>query len=74
MVCQPFSPTLWVDSPTIEAGTSGSPIVNGIGELVGIVSNAGGTLIEKRDNKCSGRHPRPNLALPVWVLNQITGE
>jgi S1-C subfamily serine protease len=53
------SPMAWAkfDKP-IEGGTSGSPIVNGLGELVGIVSN--GTI--------DGSFACINMALPVWIM------
>ncbi len=56
------APTLFIEfDEQIEGGTSGSPIVNVSGELVGIISNAS---ISKTSN---GSAPRPHLALPVWV-------
>jgi V8-like Glu-specific endopeptidase len=55
-------------SKPIEGGTSGSPIVNDVGELVGIVSNAGGSSSEETR---AGRFPRPHLTLPVWVCQRI---
>jgi len=35
-------------------------------ELVGIVSNT-----DQATGKCRGTNPRPYLALPVWIINQI---
>ena len=52
----------------IEPGTSGSPIINDSGKLVGIVSN---TTMDA--DKSVGAAPRPHLALPVWVCRQIFG-
>ncbi len=53
---------LWVEfEQPIEGGTSGSPVVNERGELVGIISS--GT-----DH---GRVPRPCRALPVWLCDRI---
>lgn len=56
---------IWVE-PTdpIEGGTSGGPIVNENGQLVGICS-AG-------SNSGGASHPSPHLALPVWVWRKAT--
>jgi hypothetical protein len=51
----------------IKGGTSGSPVVNEQGQLVAIVSNAGGPIGTSRE----GRAPRPHLALPVWISRCI---
>jgi hypothetical protein len=51
----------------IPTGTSGSPIVNLKGEIVGLISVLGGT-----DSNPSGPAPRPHLTLPVWAVNLIT--
>jgi len=53
----------------IKPGTSGGPIINETGELVGIVS----TTIEEtyKGEKCVGYHPYPSLALPRWILNEL---
>jgi len=48
----------------IEGGTSGSPVINDRGELVGIVSTGGSK---------TNLMPRPHLALPVWVRRRIYG-
>lgn len=42
-------------------GTSGSPVTNESGQLVGIVSH-------------DGAAPRPHLALPVWICQRILGK
>lgn len=52
----------------IEPGTSGSPIINDSGKLVGIVSNT-----NMDADKSVGLAPRPHLALPVWVCQRIFG-
>jgi S1-C subfamily serine protease len=51
---------------SIEAGTSGGPIVDEDGRLIGIVSVASGG-----EETRSGSAPRPHLALPVWVWRRI---
>ncbi len=57
----------------INGGTSGGPIVNDKGELVGIVSNAGGNVVPGDGSvRCfDGTFPSPHLALPGWVWNVI---
>lgn len=52
----------------IEGGTSGGPIIDDAGRLVGVVSFASGS--EGRTRK--GAFPRPHLALPTWILRRIT--
>lgn len=56
----------------IESGTSGGPIVNDSGELVGVVSNF--TDVGEGRAKSWGTVPYPSLALPVWVCRRIVGE
>jgi len=53
----------------IEGGTSGGPIINDSGELVGIVSNF--TLANEGKCKSHGYAPCPHLALPVWMCSRI---
>ena len=53
----------------IEGGTSGGPVVNELGELVGIVSHSSQETDESR--KSRGSIPRPHLALPAWVLQKM---
>ena len=67
------------DEP-IMPGTSGGPIVNESGELVGIYSQSSTILESDESNKdCpvvsgeDGIAPRPHLALPVWVCREIFG-
>jgi S1-C subfamily serine protease len=50
----------------IKGGTSGSPIVNKDGEIVGVMSQ---TFDSADMQECSC--PRPQLALPVWALRQV---
>jgi hypothetical protein len=52
----------------IEGGTSGSPIINEKGELMGVVSNAGGSKGINRE----GMVPFPIFALPIWLYQEIT--
>jgi len=49
----------------IEGGTSGSPVVNAIGELLGVVSSSGETV------SFDGSIWRPHLALPVRIVQEI---
>ena len=56
----------------IESGTSGGPIINDSGELVGIVSNFSET--GEGLPKSNGPVPYPALALPVWVCRWIFEE
>lgn len=63
--------TLFIEfDEKIKGGTSGGPIINNAGELVGIASqfNEGG----KGRSKSEGNAPRPHLALPVWVCRRIS--
>lgn len=51
----------------IEGGTSGGPIVNARGELLGVVSNSSET-----GGSCNGFAPRPLLSLPAWIARDIS--
>ena len=52
----------------IEGGTSGGPIINDHGQLVGIVSfSADG---ETPSDRC-GWTPQPNLTMPVWLWSLV---
>jgi len=53
----------------IEGGTSGGPIINDSGELVGVVSNF--SEVNVVGAKSNGTAPRPHLTLPVWVCRRI---
>jgi len=53
----------------IERGTSGGPVVNDCGELVGIMSNAG--IKREGNDSILGFVPRPHLTIPVWAYRKI---
>jgi V8-like Glu-specific endopeptidase len=55
----------------IEGGTSGGPIINEQGELVGIVSTYYTSERTSEPTSDSGLTPRPLLTLPSWVCRQI---
>ena len=70
-LCRKNAPTLFVESEIqINGSTSGGPIVNEKGELLGITS----TFSEKygASTKSAGRIPGPHLALPVWIIKCIS--
>ena len=72
MQCREDAQALSVEADQqIEGGTSGGPIINDSGELVGIVSHF--SLATEGQHQCWGLTPRPHLALPVWVCRQIFG-
>ena len=69
-----------VPDQRIEGGTSGSPVVNDTGELLGIVSRSGEThpnpdskqfSLKNKPLSLHGFILRPHLVLPVWVVQQI---
>jgi hypothetical protein len=76
------APRLFIEfDGLIKGGTSGSPIVNEAGEIVALVSLAGGSVeigqkhedgMPFLEKGCSGASPRPHMALPVWAINRIT--
>jgi hypothetical protein len=65
--------TLWLAlESAIEGGTSGGPVVNDRGELLGVISIGWGIGSPKkglRDHE--GRIARPHRTLPVWVWDDI---
>ncbi len=72
MLCREDAQAFSVESDEqIEGGTSGGPIIDDSGELVGIVSNF--SMATDAKHKSSGSTPRPHLALPVWVCRRIFG-
>jgi hypothetical protein len=50
----------------VKGGTSGGPIVNRKGELVGVVSH--GTKTKVRADEYASGAPLLSLALPVWII------
>ncbi|MBP2674761.1 MAG: Trypsin-like peptidase domain [Deltaproteobacteria bacterium] len=69
-VRQAGRPNLWIRADrNIEGGTSGGPIVNDSGELVSVVSAAGGYL----DITKEGHPPLLKWALPAWIYRAICG-
>ena len=66
-----YAATMRVDTdPTIPSGTSGSAIVNGRGEVVGVVSNCSSSQDEK-ETAGFGSCARPCQSLPVWLWRAI---
>ncbi|MBT7924460.1 MAG: trypsin-like peptidase domain-containing protein [Opitutae bacterium] len=64
-ICSPCSDNISSKVP-IKGGTSGGPIVNDNGELVGIVSQG------KEDGYGLGSpQPIPSLTLPVWAMKRL---
>lgn len=63
--------TIFVDADeSIESGTSGGPVINDEGALVGVVSIAGGSGGESTVGSC----PFPRWALPAWIYHRICGK
>jgi hypothetical protein len=61
---------LWVEADRpIDCSSSGGPIINEQGELVGIVSDF--CMATSGQDKSKGPVPRPHLTLPVWVCRRI---
>lgn len=62
------SSTIFIDADeSIESGTSGGPVINDEGELVGVVSIAGGSGGVSAHGNC----PFPRWALPAWIYHRI---
>ena len=53
----------------IEGGTSGGPVVDDSGQLVGVISH---NSTAQLDGRYVGSTPRPHLALPGWLWNRIS--
>jgi Trypsin-like peptidase domain len=65
----PPAGSVWVKFSTqIEGGTSGSPVIDDNGLLVGVISHSSDN---PKGRVCDGLIPRPHLALPVWVWSYI---
>ena len=70
MQCPEDAHILWVEADRpIDCNSSGGPIINEQGELVGIVSNF--CMATRGQDKSKGPVPRPHLTLPVWVCRRI---
>jgi S1-C subfamily serine protease len=62
----PFG-NVWVNfDAQIEGGTSGGPVIDDNGLLVGVISHS-----SENSGACDGQMPRPHLALPAWVWNRV---
>jgi Trypsin-like peptidase domain len=59
-------------SERVEGGFSGGPIVNEAGALVGICSWSGEGAMP--NGRFYASFPRPHLALPTWICNEIFGK
>jgi CBS domain-containing protein len=64
-ICHPTAKYIW-SKIRIKGGTSGGPIVNDNGELVGIVSQG-----QEGDPGLGSPQPTPSLTLPVWAMNRL---
>jgi len=61
--------SIWIGTDEqVKAGTSGSPIANDDGLLVGIVSNF---LEAQPGETCNGLAPRPHLTAPAWLVRKM---
>lgn len=61
----------------VKGGTSGGPIVNEYGELLGVVSTGSETPIamsKEELGEYNDFHPRASIALPVWVIRRINAD
>ena len=54
----------------VECGTSGGPIIDRHGQLIGIVSWFSTAKANVVQSQCHGATPRPHKTLPVWVLER----
>jgi hypothetical protein len=64
-------PVLWLcPDGDIECGTSGGPVVDGAGGLLGIVSRFGVLIVSGEEHR-HGSAPMPWLALPRWLADSI---
>jgi len=73
MQCKEDAESLFLKADEqIEAGTSGSPIINDSGELVGIVSIF--SFSDESEHKPEGPAPCPHLTIPVWAYRRILNQ
>jgi len=69
-VTRNYSPTVFIKADeSIDGGTSGGPIINDDGELVGVVSISGGSEGDHKEGPC----PLPRWSLPEWMYREICG-
>ena len=61
-----MAPGLVITGALLEPGTSGGPVIDEEGRLIGVVSSCGTS-----DPFSHGKIPRPNMALPVWIVDRI---
>lgn len=71
--CNESTPLLFVTGADIEQGTSGGPVIDKEGLLLGIVSTCGGPKSEIPDKKdyCAGHLAWASHALPVWIVERV---
>lgn len=70
-LCGLGAPRLRIEADEqIQGGTSGGPIVDDLGELVGVVSWCNQV---QESEMCTGAAPRPHRALPEWLCRKILG-
>ena len=55
----------------IIGGMSGGPVINGLGQLIGVISNFFSVSDAENHRRTVMTVARPNVALPVWIVNQI---